>query len=385
MSLHAGCQDDASPSWCRAAVFHEAGRPLTIERHPRPEPPPGRVRLRVRMATLCGSDLKTYLGQRIEPTPTVLGHEFVGVLETLGPGTSPRDPQGRLLAPGDRVVVATVASCGLCFQCVRGLPQKCESTGKCKYGHEPIDGPHGLWTGGLADVVLVAPGSGLVKVPDTLPDPIASTASCAGATVAGTLRVSGGVKGKRVAVFGAGMLGLTACAWARWAGALDIVALDPLSERLETAARFGATATLRADDPESPARLVHLTGGRGVDLALELSGHPQAVARAIASVRTGGQVVLIGSVAPGPTVALDPETVVRRCLTIRGLHNSTPRDLLRATRFLKAATMFPWAELVPRVYPLEEVEEAFEHARDHRPPRVAVALTGSVAQANPAR
>ena len=130
-----------------------------------------------------------------------------------------------------------------------------------------------------------------------------------------------------VVVFGLGMLGLTACAWLDALGA-TVVACDVSDTRLSQAVRFGARHLAKPDALTELAR--SLTNGRGADVTLELSGSPHASAAALDILRTGGTVVWAGTVSPTDPVPVAPETIVRRCLTITGVHNYDPADLVAA-------------------------------------------------------
>jgi alcohol dehydrogenase len=341
----------------RAVVFHGAGQPLRVERFAVPEPSGEQVLVRVTGCTLCGSDLHTYSGRRNAPVPSVLGHEIVGRIAALGPAAPRHDLAGRDLTVGTRVTWSIVANCGGCFFCTRRLPQKCERM--VKYGHERLRAGF-EWTGGLADYVLLTAGTSLVRLPDELSDEAACPAGCVGATAAAILAAAGDVSGSAILVFGAGPLGLTACAMARSAGASEVLCCDVRRERLERAGSFGATAVSLPNELETAVR--ERTAGYGVDVALEASGAPEAFERSLSLTRTGGVIVLAGAVLPTPPVAVAPERLVRGHLTVRGVHNYAPPDLLRAVRFL-AETRYPFGALVSAWLPLEETERAFAAAR----------------------
>ena len=339
----------------RAALFE--GTPGRVHEQilPRPEPGPGELLVDVVGCTLCGSDLHTFEGRRLVAVPTVLGHETVGRIAALGAAAAPpRDLAGHPLTIGDRVVWAIVASCGGCGNCQRGLPQKCDRG--IKYGHErAVD--RRVFTGGLADVCLLAAGTAVVRLPSHMPLEVACPASCATATIAAAFEPAGDLVGRTVAVFGLGLLGLTACSMARAAGATDVIAIDPLPGRRQRAAAFGATASF-----EPGGLSAHPAAGR-IDLSLDVSGSPRAIAEAIGQAAIGGSVHLVGSVAPLGTVAIDPEQIVRRLLTIRGIHNYAPRNLLSAVRFLAVqGGEFPFATLVERWHPLADAEAALADA-----------------------
>jgi alcohol dehydrogenase len=354
----------------RAAVFDGPGRPFRFETLPRPHLGPGEALLRVRLCTICGSDLHTFSGRRHGPTPCVLGHEILGIAEAIGDRFA--DAGGEPVQVGDRVVVGVAGSCGACFFCQRGLPQKCESL--FKYGHQPVTAGRGP-LGGLATHCHLLPGSTVVKVPDDVPDSIAAPAGCATATVAAALAVANALRtpsgSERVLVIlGLGMLGLTACAMASAAGA-TVIGCDLVEERMSLARRFGATYTATPAEVQKLAR--SLTVGRGADLCLEMSGATAAAALSVDVLRVGGTAIWAGAVAPTEPVPVNPEAVVRKCLTVAGLHNYTPQDLRFAVRFLAAAhARFPFTELVARVFALDEVDDAFRSAAADRPVRVAI-------------
>ena len=346
----------------RAALFEGEPRRLSLRSLPCPDLAPGEMLVDVLGCTLCGSDLHTVEGRRQVSVPTVLGHEIVGRIAAIA--GEARDLAGVPLAAGDPVVWAIVASCGGCRACGRGLPQKCERG--LKYGHERAVGRR-LFTGGLADVCVLAPGTAVVRLPDDMPLALACPAGCATATVAAALEPAGDLTGATVAVFGLGLLGLTACGMARTAGAAEVIAVDPQPARRERAFAFGATAAV---EPGTLAS--HPAAGR-VDLALEVSGAPAAVAEAIAQAGLGGRVHLVGSVAPAGLTAVDPESIVRRLLKIRGFHNYAPQHLLAAVRFLSAhGGRYPFASLVERWYPLDDVEAAFADAAGSGAVRIGV-------------
>jgi alcohol dehydrogenase len=354
----------------RAAVFDGPGRPLTIRSFPLPEPGEGELLVRVRLATICGSDLHTVEGRRVVPCPSILGHETVGTVAALPAGPTPVDFSGHPLALGDRIVWSVLVHCGNCFFCTADLPQKCEHL--FKYGHESL-GPDGGLHGGLATHCVLKRGTVVLRVPPGLPDAVAAPAGCATATVAAALRHAGDLAGRSVLVQGAGLLGLTAAAWARQRRASHVIVCDVHEQRLGLARTFGATHVLQADAPDIRQRIRDLTDGRGVDVALEMSGAVQAVLDGIEALRYGGHAVWIGSVFPAQAPGFCPERVVRKHLTIHGVHNYRPDDLQAALAFLASHhERYPFANLVSRPYPLDAIAEAFTAACGGTVTRVAV-------------
>jgi putative phosphonate catabolism associated alcohol dehydrogenase len=337
----------------RALVFHGVGLPLELREFPKPDPEGSEVLVEVIACTLCGSDIHTMQGRRNEPVPTVLGHEVLGRIVAFGPNASRRDHADRSLEAGDRVTWAIVASCGRCFLCERGLPQKCEH--KVKYGHEAL-APRRELTGGLAEHCLLAPGSAIFRVPDRLLDEVACPANCATATVAGAIEAAAELVGRNVLVMGCGMLGVTASAWASTLGCSSVIACDLDSDRRNLARSFGASDVVAPD--ELPSWVREATSGHGVDAAIELTGSPEAFETVYPLVRPGGTIVLVGATYPSRPVSIAMESMVRRCLTVRGLHNYSPRHLGAAIAFLDAHPEFPFPSVVAGWHALDAVSAA---------------------------
>ncbi|WP_410869599.1 zinc-binding dehydrogenase [Nocardia sp. A7] len=315
-------------------------RPVAI-----PELADGETLVRVRLATVCGSDLHTVTGRRSGACPSILGHEAVGDVVAVGAGSP--------AAVGQRVIWSVTVACGDCARCRSGRTAKCSSVRKV--GHESFQGDWPL-SGAYAEHIVLPRGTTTAVVPQGLPDSVAAPAACATATVMATIEAAGDLRGRRVLVAGAGMLGLTAVAACDEAGA-DVQAVDIDPERLVMAPRFGAMTT--DTDP--------------VDIAIDYTGSVTAIDAALARLDVGGVLVLAGSVTPGPPLPVDPETLVRRWLTITGVHNYEPRHLHRAVDFLdRTVRRYPWDEVVAEPVPLAQLGAALR-----RPPtgilRTAVA------------
>ena len=356
----------------RAMVFHESGRPLELLRYPLPRLAEGEVLVLITCCTLCGSDIHTYEGRRSTPCPTVLGHEIIGRVAELPSGSAVCDHEGTPLEIGDRITWSVAASCGGCFFCNDGLPQKCERL--FKYGHQRTSERHPL-SGGLADYCHLAPGTAIFRVPSELSDAVACPANCATATIAAAMRYAGPCAGRVVLVQGAGMLGLTTAAMAASGGASEVIVCDRLAERLQLAGGFGATRTACVNDDDHALRAAvdQATGGRGVDVAIDVSGAPAAIETGIELLRIGGRFVLVGAVCPVRPVSIAAETVVRNVLCIQGVHNYVPEDLRRALRFLQHGhSRFPFEGLVAETFSLEDANAAFLHASRSGVLRVAV-------------
>jgi len=308
----------------RALVYFGQHGVLEERVMPIPGPKANEALVRVTACTLCGSDLHSLHGRRTVPTPTILGHEILGRLVAWGENFPRADISGQALQLGDRVTWAVVAACGHCYYCRRQLPQKCEHA--CKYGHMGFDSSY-VWSGGLAEFCVLAPGTALVKIPEAVPDERIAPASCATATVMAALELLPSGPIEHVIILGAGMLGLTATAVLHQRGVATITVVDPQESRLQAALRCGATRT------HSPVNLQD-TQLAPADAVLEFSGSETLLAWSLDSLRMGGRLILVGAVFPVPAVELLPERIVRRQLTITGVHNYRPEHLLQAVEFL---------------------------------------------------
>ncbi len=333
----------------------------------------GEVLVEVICCTICGSDLHSFCGRRSVPANCVLGHEIIGRISGWADGDVPRDYHGMALRYGLRVTWAMAVGCGTCFYCRNRLNQKCKSL--FKYGHE--SGGIARPTGGLSTHCVLVPGTPIFRIPDELSDEVSSPANCATATVCAAMRLiqeTHPVVGATALIMGAGMLGVTASAQLSDLGARHVVVADPIAERLKIMSSFGATHTVSATNQgELQAVLSSLTEGRGADLALDFAGVSAAVETCLASVRVGGCVLLAGSVFSSGDVSVSPEQFVRRMLTVRGLHNYLPQDLNSAIEFLqRTRNRFSFGDLVAQEFSLDQTQQAFLYANEHRPVRVAV-------------
>jgi alcohol dehydrogenase len=351
-----------------AAVFAGESGAMELRQIPLPTPDAGEILVRILGCTLCGSDLHSFEGRRKCVVPTVLGHEMIGEIAAFSSGKACHDLNHEPLQIGDRVSWAIVASCGECFYCLRNLPQKCVHG--VKYGHEHFSERKSL-TGGLADFCLLAPGTACVKIAQSLPLEVACPANCATATVVAALEGVGDLRDRVISVWGAGLLGLTACAMCEVLGAQTIISVDPSSTRQALAKNFGATHAISPDQLSDCVSEV--TKNRGIDLALDFSGATAAFEQAWSQMRMGGEIVLVGAVFPGEPAKLALEQLVRRQLKIRGIHNYAPQHLRAAVQFLTIHhTRYPFEKLVTQWFPLSQIATAFQAAASPAAIRVGV-------------
>jgi len=351
-----------------AAVF--CGEPGHVElRHlPTPVPRGGEILVRIESCTLCGSDLHSFEGRRQVPVPTIPGHEIVGRIVDFGSEAARTDASGQAIEIGSRIVWGLVAACGDCFYCQRGLEQKCVRS--VKYGHERFRDGYEL-LGGLAEHCLLMPGTTIVRLPETLSLNTVSPVGCATATIAAALEPIDTLQNRTVCIAGAGLLGLTAAAMARERGAHAVIVCDPHEERRARAFKFGATHCIIPDQLGSV--LNEVTGGFGADVGLELSGSPAAFRALWPGLRLGGSLILVGAVFPSEPIPLAMEQIVRRNLTLRGIHNYGPRHLCQAVEFLQNAQhTYPFDSIVTQWFSLQDIVPAFREAMNPGNIRVGV-------------
>lgn len=360
------------------AVFHGPGQPCTLETVPVPALRPGEILVHNEYTTLCRSDLNTYSGKRRERTPTILGHETVGVIAELAAGAPAKDARDRELRVGDRVTWAIYASNPDSWLARAGIPQK--GPGLFKYGHEPITSDSTLH-GGLAEFCILRQHTPVIRIDAAIPLPVLALINCSVATVAGSLRLAGSLNERNVVIAGAGMLGVIACAMARCAGARRIVAVDIDGARLATATAFGAdfTVNLQSGGGSLKNRVEQLIPGEAVTVGLDYSGVPETMEALVDSLGVGGVAVLIGATFPQRPLQINAEQLIRNVHTLKGLHNYNEWDFIAAVNFMEQHhQQFPFASLVVEGFELSTVNEAFECGLNSGAHRVGVRIgTGS--------
>ncbi|GAA3053716.1 Zn-dependent alcohol dehydrogenase [Streptomyces roseofulvus] len=275
----------------RAAVLPAVGAPLEITGIELPEPGPGRVRIRLAAAGVCHSDLSLTNGTMRLPVPAVLGHEGAGTVVSVGEGVTH-------VAPGDGVVLNWAPSCGACHPCSLGEVWLCVNAlnGAAEVHARAADGRDlhpGLNVAAFAEETVVSANC-VLPLPECIPLTDAALLGCAVLTGWGAVHHAARVRaGETVAVFGVGGVGLATLQAARIAGASTIVAVDVSPEKEELARAAGATEYVVAS--ETTAREIRkLTGGNGVDVAVECVGRAVTIRTAWESTRRGGRTTVVG-------------------------------------------------------------------------------------------
>lgn len=333
----------STPATMRAAVFVGGGAPLELRELPVPSPGPGEVRVRVAACGLCHTDLH-YLDHGV-PTfkapPLVLGHEISGTVAAVGAGVD-----GSLL--GGAVLLAPVTTCGACAACRAGRENVCAAQ---KMLGNNVDG-------GFAGYV-VAPARDAFPLPPELPLEESSVIADALTTAFhAVVRRAAVAPGETVAVFGCGGLGLNVVQVAAMVGA-RVLAVDVDPRKLAVAAELGASGGIDAREGDAAKRIRRETDG-GADVAVEAIGRPATQEQAVASLRTGGRAVLLGSSAE--PMSLQGGRVMYRELTVlgtlgcRGADFPLVIDLVRRGKL----TVRP---LVTHRHPLDAINEGFDQLR----------------------
>jgi len=321
-------------------------RDLRTVDEPVPELRPGEALVRVRAVSVCHSDIHYYrygrIGDTVSDVPLVLGHEFGGEVVEVTPGV-----EGVRI--GDIVAVEPAISCGHCRYCREGNPNLCQNL--LFAGTPPLDG-------GLREYVTYRPEflfplpEGMTAEQGALLEPL------------GVALHSWDLAKPRVAdsiaIVGCGPIGLLLVQIARLAGAVPVVAVEPLAYRRDLAAELGAVA-LDPDD-DLGARVEALTGGHGVDVVIEAAGTLAAQEASARIVRRGGRVVLVG-IPPEDQVVMAHHVVRRKGLTIkvaRRMKHTYPRAIRLVDR-----GMIHVDPLVTHRVPLDQVERAFRIVQDY--------------------
>jgi threonine 3-dehydrogenase len=311
-------------------------------------PPPGYgstdVLIRVHAAGVCGTDLHiwewdSWASGRLKP-PLIIGHEFAGRIERMG---AEAEAEG-LLALGDLVTAEGHLVCGHCLSCRTGKAHLCVRTRIIGVDRD----------GAFADYIAM-PASNVIKL-DGIPTEIGAIMDPIGNAVH-TVLEGGELPGSTVFVLGCGPIGCFACGVARAAGASLVVASDFNEMRLSLARAMGAHVTLNPGRDDVLGRIRELTGGDGVDLVCEMSGHPDGHTQAFAAARPGGRVNLLGTPSR-PTPVDFARDVIFKGLTLYGV---TGRKLYstwhQMVRFLRAGQLDP-RPVVTHRFPLEDIAEA---------------------------
>ena len=323
-----------------------------------PDPEPGGLIARILRSNVCGSELHIWCGHHPTKKKGGLGHEVIGVVDKLGPGTT-HDNAGERLREGDRIVATYFIHCRRCYPCSKGQIWMCNNAYQY-WARQPEESPHFHAT--FATHWYVHPEQTFYRVPDEVSDRAAASANCALSQVYFGLDLARVGYGDTLVVQGAGGLGLNAAAVAKEKGA-EVIVIDAVGQRLEQARRFGADHVIdmraHATQEARVEAVMALTAGRGADFCMEVAGVVQAFAEGTRLVRAGGTFISIGTLNPGQTVAYDPGYSLRRGVTILPAMRYPGPYLHKALDFLrKTRDKYPHDELLDADYRLDDVARA---------------------------
>jgi S-(hydroxymethyl)mycothiol dehydrogenase len=342
----------------KGVVARSKGAPVTIETIRVPDPGPGEAVVDVAACGVCHTDLHYREGGINDEFPFLLGHEAAGTVAAVGEGVTD-------VAVGDYVVLNWRAVCGQCRACLKGAPQYCFATHNAAQKMTLADGTElspALGIGAFAEKTLVHAGQ-CTKVDPAAPPASAGLLGCGVMAGVGAAINTGAVqRGESVAVFGCGGVGDAAIAGAKLAGATTIVAVDISDTKLEWARSFGATHTVNSTATDPVEAIRALTGGFGVDVAIDAVGHPTVFEQAFYARDLAGRVVMVGVPTPGMEVTLPAIEIFGRGGAIK---SSWYGDCLPSRDFpmlvdLYLQGRFDLDAFVSERIGLEDVEEAFE-------------------------
>ena len=345
----------------KAAVCHTFGDPLSVETVLLRSPNAGEVEVTIDACAICHSDITALDGGWGGDLPAVYGHEAAGRVSAVGPTVDG-------YSVGDPVIVTLIRSCGRCVNCGSGRSVHCEVPYDRNQGPLSAVGgglmQHGLNCGAFAEKVVVDQ-SQIAKIPNAMPLASASLLSCGVITGFGAAVNTARIRpGQTVVVIGAGGVGLSAVQGARVAGAVRIVAVDMVPEKLDAALEFGATDGILAST-EKPWRSLFKIAPRGADAVLVTVGAISAYDTATRYLNRGGAVYAVGMPHSGQMMELAPDIHAATGQSIVGsLMGDTvlQRDIPWYCD-LYAQGRLKLDELISGRWPLEEINEAIADTR----------------------
>ena len=344
----------------RAIVKTQRAPGLELKEVPEPTCGPTDILIRVRHAGVCGTDLHIadwdeWAQGRVKP-PVVVGHEFAGEVVDVGEEAAGQFQKGQPVTAEGHII------CGHCRQCRTGNGHICRFTQIIGVDRN----------GAFADYIAmpasnVMPLDGIAPEIGAIMDPVGNAVH--------TVLEGGDVPGSTVFILGCGPIGCFAVGVARAAGASLVVASDLNPRRLELARAMGAHVTLNPSTDDVVGRIKELTGGLGIDLVCEMSGHPAGHAQAFAAARPGGRVNLLGTPSC-PTEVDFARDVIFKGLTLYGVTGRKMYSTWHAMqRFLKTGQFDPRPVMTHR-FPLEGIEQAIGVIKDGQAGKVILEIDG---------
>jgi len=358
----------------KAAVFHGAGRPVAIEDVRVKDPGPGEVRVALKAAGLCHSDLSVIDGSIPYPIPVVLGHEGAGVVDAVGAGVT-------AVKEGDTVVLSTLAHCGRCPACEVGRPTECRNAPNPKES-QPFTLGDGTRAYAFANASAFVGATtvreqGAIAIDPRVPFHCAALIGCGIMTGVGAVLNRARVEaGSSMAVFGLGGIGLSCVQGGVLAGAAKIVAVDVVPAKLDLARQLGATHAIDASRDDPVAAIRDLTRG-GADYTFEAVGNVAVIRQALDALGAGGALTVVGV----PKLGTKFDFVVHALYqnkAILGCRYGTarPRKDFPMLADLYLGGRLKIDELITRRYALDEFPAALEDLKSGSLARGVFALEG---------
>jgi len=341
----------------KGVIAAAKGEPVQLTTILVPDPGPDEALVRINACGVCHTDLHYREGAINNDFPFLLGHEAAGIIEKVGGNVTN-------VAPGDYVVLAWRAPCGTCRSCLRGRPWYCFASHNAAQPMTLEDGTPlsaALGIGAFSELSLVHAGQA-VKV-DAAANPAAAGLIGCGimAGLGAAINTAGVSRGDSVAVIGCGGVGNAAIAGAKLAGAHTIIGVDIDDRKLTWAKEFGATHTLNSKQTDPVEKIRELTGGHGVNVAIEAVGRPETFEQAFYARDHAGTVVLVGVPSPDMKIELPLIEIFGRG---GALKSSWYGDCLPTRDFPMFIDLYRQGRLdldrfVSETIGLDEVEEAF--------------------------
>ncbi|MBI1925655.1 zinc-binding dehydrogenase [Candidatus Poribacteria bacterium] len=358
-----------------AAVMPQPGQ-IEIREFEKPTPANDALLLKIDQVGICGSDKHMYLGHTKLKFPVIPGHEVVGTVAEIGQAANQTmNVIGGPIKEGDRVtVVPGSKNCGKCYYCLHVPHRPTLCTSRTIYGFSNCESPPHL-TGEFSEYTYIHGNSWVYKIPDTIPEeirvltePVAvATRAVDRACAPGIPQIGAGYGiGNRVAVLGAGPIGLLVIAVLRHTGAGTIIATDAVDSRLDMAKRMGADVVINVTKTSAEERLTQirdLTDGVGVDIALECAGLPGVFTEALDVVRRGGKVIEVGHYTDSGAVQVHPHQICNKDLDVCGVWAYPQIQFQTALEFLER-THAPLTELITHHLPLNRLEKGIQMLGD---------------------
>jgi threonine dehydrogenase-like Zn-dependent dehydrogenase len=362
----------------KAAVMPGPRKAIEVRDFPEPALEPGAILLETIASEVCGTDVHLHHGRLAGvPYPIIPGHVSVGRIAALRDVT--HDALGAPLLEGDVVTFYDVhGTCGKCWYCLVGRqPNRCPERRVYGITFSADDGLLGGW----AERIYLKPGVLTVKIPEGLAADDVIGGGCGLFTGFAAVERADVPMGATVLVQGAGPVGLAAAAFAGLRGAAGVIVIGAPEARLELARRFGANEVLLLESTsphEREAAVRGLTGGRGVDVAIEASGNADAVPEGLRLLRDGGTYVIAGHYTDVGPVNLNAHADVnRKHAQIRGQWGTDFTHVVRALAlFARHRDRLPFRDVIGGRYGLSDAGRALADVEALRVPKAVIVPNG---------